>query len=81
MAAALVTGARPALCTGRQSAARVYLWGGVGRGKTWLMDVFYQALPGERKLRQHFHRFMYDLHHELTLKKAKKTHCTKLPKA
>lgn len=47
----------------------VYLWGGVGRGKTWLMEVFYQALPGERKLRQHFHRFMYDLHHELTLKK------------
>lgn len=47
----------------------VYLWGGVGRGKTWLMEVFYQALPGERKLRQHFHRFMYDLHHALTLKK------------
>ena len=32
----------------------LYMWGGVGRGKTWLMDLFYQSLPGERKQRLHF---------------------------
>lgn len=40
--------------------------GGVGRGKTWLMDLFYHSLPGERKLRLHFHRFMLRVHEELT---------------
>ncbi|NKF49452.1 cell division protein ZapE [Shewanella sp. WXL01] len=43
----------------------LYLWGGVGRGKTYLMDTFYDALPGDKKLRAHFHRFMHQLHHEL----------------
>ncbi len=43
-----------------------YIWGGVGRGKTWLMDLFYQSLPGERKQRLHFHRFMLRVHEELT---------------
>ncbi|WP_043157247.1 cell division protein ZapE [Aeromonas diversa] len=43
----------------------LYMWGGVGRGKTWLMDLFFDALPGERKLRMHFHRFMYRIHGEL----------------
>ncbi|AFJ45487.1 putative ATPase [Shimwellia blattae DSM 4481 = NBRC 105725] len=43
----------------------LYMWGGVGRGKTWLMDMFYQSLPGERKLRLHFHRFMLRVHEEL----------------
>ncbi|GGI79463.1 cell division protein ZapE [Shewanella gelidii] len=43
----------------------LYLWGGVGRGKTYLMDTFYEALPGTNKLRAHFHRFMHQLHHEL----------------
>ncbi|VDZ76458.1 ATP/GTP-binding protein [Salmonella bongori] len=38
--------------------------GGVGRGKTWLMDLFYHSLPGERKLRLHFHRFMLRVHEE-----------------
>lgn len=36
----------------------LYFWGGVGRGKTYLMDLFYQCLPDERKMRMHFHRFM-----------------------
>jgi cell division protein ZapE len=44
----------------------LYMWGGVGRGKTWLMDLFVHSLPGERKLRLHFHRFMLRVHEELT---------------
>ena len=44
----------------------LYLWGGVGRGKTWLMDMFFQSLPGDRKLRLHFHRFMLRVHEALT---------------
>jgi cell division protein ZapE len=43
----------------------VYLWGGVGRGKTWLMDLFYQSLPFPERRRRHFHRFMHDVHAEL----------------
>src|SRR5476651_2795636 len=44
----------------------LYMWGGVGRGKTWLMDLFFQTLPGDRKLRLHFHRFMLRVHEQLT---------------
>lgn len=40
----------------------LYMWGGVGRGKTYLMDTFFDALPFTRKLRTHFHRFMLDVH-------------------
>lgn len=43
----------------------LYMWGGVGRGKTWLMDLFFDSLPGDRKLRLHFHRFMQRVHSEL----------------
>lgn len=43
----------------------VYLWGGVGRGKTHLMDLFYEALPVENKLRLHFHRLMCLVHDSL----------------
>ncbi|TVL50618.1 ATPase [Shewanella algae] len=43
----------------------LYLWGGVGCGKTYLMDTFFDALPGEQKLRAHFHRFMHRIHREL----------------
>lgn len=43
----------------------LYMWGGVGRGKTWLMDLFYQSLPFSDKRRRHFHRFMHDVHAEL----------------
>lgn len=43
----------------------LYMWGGVGRGKTFLMDNFYEALPVEKKVRIHFHRFMQQVHGEL----------------
>jgi cell division protein ZapE len=43
----------------------VYLWGGVGRGKTYVMDLFFESLPFSDRRRSHFHRFMHDLHAEL----------------
>lgn len=45
----------------------LYLWGGVGRGKTFLMDAFYVCLPYRRKRRIHFHNFMAEVHHEMKL--------------
>jgi len=50
----------------------VYFWGGVGRGKTYLMDNFYESLPFEQKMRTHFHRFMRRVHRELKLLKGEK---------
>ena len=43
----------------------IYFWGGVGRGKSFLMDAFYAALPYRRKTRVHFHAFMRSVHDEL----------------
>jgi cell division protein ZapE len=43
----------------------LYIWGGVGRGKTWLMDLFFHSLPFKDKQRSHFHRFMQFVHDEL----------------
>ncbi|HPE60267.1 MAG TPA: cell division protein ZapE [Thiolinea sp.] len=59
---------------GRKSAATpddsrlargVYLWGGVGRGKTWIMDLFYAEVETPEKRRYHFHHFMEELHKAL----------------
>ena len=49
----------------RQLEKGLYVWGGVGRGKTWLMDLFFQSLPFKDKQRSHFHRFMQSVHDEL----------------
>ena len=50
---------RPAIPRG------VYLYGGVGRGKSFLMDCFFQSVPLRRKTRLHFHEFMREVHREL----------------
>ena len=43
----------------------VYMYGGVGRGKSFLMDCFFNAVPIKRKVRLHFHEFMREVHREL----------------
>lgn len=50
----------------------LYLWGGVGRGKTFLMDGFYQCLPFQRKRRVHFHAFMVEVHQQMKRHDAEK---------
>lgn len=50
----------------------IYFWGGVGRGKSFLMDVFYACVPYKRKRRIHFHNFMAEVHHDMKLLAASK---------
>jgi cell division protein ZapE len=70
LAAALVAGRPARWFRSRRRASPVtprgiYLWGGVGRGKTYLMDLFYGALPFPERERSHFHGFMQAVHQEL----------------
>jgi cell division protein ZapE len=58
-----LTGLAPAVA--RAPLTGLYLWGGVGRGKTWLMDLFFASLPFAQARRLHFHRFMHDVHAQL----------------
>lgn len=56
------------LLPGKKEAVRgLYLWGGVGRGKTFLMDIFYRALDIKKKKRIHFHRMMHNVHDRLRI--------------
>ncbi|MDH5425472.1 MAG: cell division protein ZapE [Gammaproteobacteria bacterium] len=50
----------------------LYLWGGVGRGKTWMMDLFYDSLDIQNKYRQHFHRYIHEIHEQLEQYKGQK---------
>ena len=61
-----------------QSVSGLYVWGGVGRGKTFLMDLFFANLPVENKKRVHFHRFMLDVHHQLHLLKSEQDPLSKV---
>ena len=45
----------------------IYLWGGVGRGKTFLIDLLAGSLPSDKVLRRHFHRFMAEIHAQLLI--------------
>ncbi len=64
----------------RQQIQGLYLWGGVGIGKTFLMDCFYQTLPIQKKLRMHFFAFMRRIHLELTSHQGKQDPLTLIAK-
>ena len=53
------------LGAGRKPPRGMYIWGGVGRGKSLMMDAFFRVLPHRRKRRVHFHEFMREIHARL----------------
>lgn len=56
---------RPVPAGARRVPRGLYLWGGVGRGKTYVVDAFYECLPFQEKARVHFHGFMRRIHQDL----------------
>jgi cell division protein ZapE len=56
---------QPTILSWEPKVKGLYLWGGVGRGKTYLVDTFYECVPHSAKVRTHFHRFMQKIHHRL----------------
>ena len=58
--------ARRLLRVQSQPVRGLYIWGSVGRGKTWLMNLFHETLPFDDKLRLHFHNFMLGVHEKLS---------------
>lgn len=56
------SGRKPLFGRAKPAPKGLYLWGGVGRGKSMLMDLFYQHAPVDSKRRVHFHEFMQDVH-------------------
>ncbi len=65
-----------------KSVKGLYMWGGVGRGKTYLMDTFFNCVGGgekfDKKIRLHFHRFMHEVHAELKKLAGEKNPLTKI---
>ncbi len=74
----IVNRMKTALFGPQSSPQGVYLWGDVGRGKTLLMNLFYQCLPFEQKARMHFHHFMLDVHEQLSTLHGQKNPLTHL---
>ena len=56
------SGRKPLFGRAKPAPKGLYLWGGVGRGKSMLMDLFFQHAPVDSKRRVHFHEFMQDVH-------------------
>lgn len=87
LAKALEEGERPAgflrrlIGRGHKSPRGVYLWGGVGRGKSMLMDLLFDNLHIERKRRVHFHEFMLEVHERLRAERVREVGDPILPVA
>ncbi len=56
---------RPGKASDNTGTPGLYIWGGVGRGKTFLMDLFFETLSIDAKKRIHFHRMLHDVHQRL----------------